>query len=217
MMEFHVSRFARDKYQFDQTLFASNGNVIFTNFFAARSFAQKINQQRDLVNYPERAVKAGQINALGLIDEMLHFVVQQYREQQNPRVLQEALAWLREKIGEAAAQLLRLPLVLTLFTPFVSVASSPLPAMDCTVAKHLGTSGSDEVFLNRIVPWAGAHLGGVHVDTSHTPNRFYVFDSANSRILGFYGFRPANPDGTFPPADLVIGQPNGLTAPISCV
>ena len=45
--------------------------------------------------------------------------------------------------------------------------------------------------------------------TSHTPNRFYVFDSANSRILGFYGFRPAYPDGTFPPADLVIGQPNG--------
>ncbi|HET7377001.1 MAG TPA: alpha-amylase, partial [Anaerolineae bacterium] len=105
MMEFHVSRFARNKYQFDQTLFTSTGNVIFTNFFAARSFAQKINQQRDLVNYPERAVKAGQINALGLIDEMLHFVVQQYREQQNPRVLQEALAWLREKIGETAIDL----------------------------------------------------------------------------------------------------------------
>ena len=84
-----------------------------------------------------------------------------------------------------------------------------LPAMDCEVVKYLGTSGRNEVMLNRIVPYAWAQMGGVHVDTRHTPNRFYVFDSANSRILGFYGFRPANPDGTFPPADLVIGQPNG--------
>jgi sugar lactone lactonase YvrE len=81
--------------------------------------------------------------------------------------------------------------------------------MDCAVIKYLGTSGPNEVMLNRIVANAGAQMGGVHVDTSHTPNRFYVFDSANSRILGFYGFRPANPDGTFPPADIVIGQPNG--------
>ena len=41
-MEFHVSRTARDRYQFDELLFASNGNVIFANFHAARVFAQKI-------------------------------------------------------------------------------------------------------------------------------------------------------------------------------
>ena len=105
--------------------------------------------------------------------------------------------------------LLLVSLTLTLFARFTTVAATNLPAMDCTVTKYLGTSGGDEVFLNRIVPYAGAHLGGVHVDTSHSPNRFYVFDSANNRILGFYGFRPANPDGSFPPADIVIGQPTG--------
>jgi Chitobiase/beta-hexosaminidase C-terminal domain/NHL repeat len=97
--------------------------------------------------------------------------------------------------------------ILALSTRFVALGSPALPPMDCTVTKYLGTSGSKEVMLNRIVPWAGAHLGGVHVDTSKSPNRFYVFDSANNRILGFYGFRPANPDGSFPPADIVIGQP----------
>ena len=101
-MEFHVSRFARHKYQFDQALFALNGNVLFANFLAARSFAQKINQKRDLANFPEQAVKAGQINALGLIDELLHFMVQQYREQKNPQVMKAALAWLPEKISAAA-------------------------------------------------------------------------------------------------------------------
>jgi hypothetical protein len=60
-MEFHVSRQARDHYQFDQALFGLTGNVLFANFHAARVFAQKINQQRDLVTYPEKAVKAGQI------------------------------------------------------------------------------------------------------------------------------------------------------------
>ena len=92
-----------------------------------------------------------------------------------------------------------LPLLsLALFARFTAAGAANLPAMDCAVVKYLGTTGPNEVMLNRIVAYAGAQMGGVHVDTSHTPNRFYVFDSANSRILGFYGFRPANPDGTYP-------------------
>jgi len=51
-MEFHISRRARDKYQFDETLFAYDGNVIFANFHAARKFVQKINGQRDLASFP---------------------------------------------------------------------------------------------------------------------------------------------------------------------
>ena len=73
-MEFHISRQARDRYQFDQALFSLNGNIIFADFYAARLFAQKMNQSRDLIRFPERAVKAGQINGMGLIDEILHFV-----------------------------------------------------------------------------------------------------------------------------------------------
>jgi hypothetical protein len=53
-MEFHVSRMARDRYQFDDTLFASNGNVIFANFHAAHTFAQKMNAKRDLASSPSR-------------------------------------------------------------------------------------------------------------------------------------------------------------------
>ena len=107
-IEFHVSRKARENYQFDQSLFSFNGNVIFANFHAARRFAQKINNRRDLINYPETAVSAGQINALGLIDEILHLVVDEYRKQRNPNVLAEALIWLEEKVGrDEIDQLLR--------------------------------------------------------------------------------------------------------------
>jgi glycosidase len=98
-MEFHVSRQARDRYSFDQSLFSLSGNVIFANFHAVRTFAQKINQRRDLVNFPERAVQAGQINAMGMIDEIMHHVIQMYRQQKNPQVIQAALIDLREQIG----------------------------------------------------------------------------------------------------------------------
>jgi sugar lactone lactonase YvrE len=110
---------------------------------------------------------------------------------------------------KSLAPALHAALALALLSPLAARAASPLPPRDFTVTLYLGTSGGDEVFLNRVVPNAGAHLGGVHVDTSQSPNRLYVFDSANNRILGFYGYRPANPDGSFPPADLVIGQPSG--------
>ena len=67
MMEFHVSRASRDKYQFDQVLFSLNGNVIFANFQAARQFAAQINAQKKPGD--KGFVSPGQINALGLIDD----------------------------------------------------------------------------------------------------------------------------------------------------
>ena len=102
MLEFHVSRAARDRYQFDEPLFASNGNVIFANFHAARTFAQKMNAKRDLARFPERAIRAGQINALGLIDEMLHHIVADYRREKNPAVMHQALDWLGDRYGAGA-------------------------------------------------------------------------------------------------------------------
>ena len=99
---FHVSRQARDWYQLDQSLFSLSGNVAFANFHAARVFAQRMNERRDLIRFPERAVKAGQINAVGLIEEILHHVVGLYRERKNPQVFRQALDWLYEKLGEEA-------------------------------------------------------------------------------------------------------------------
>ncbi len=96
--EFHVSASARDFYQFDLSLFSLSGNVIFANFQAARRFAEAMNAKRDLVRHPEQAVSASQIHAMGLIDEMLHFVVRQYLEQ-HPGVMQQALSTLEQSVG----------------------------------------------------------------------------------------------------------------------
>jgi len=98
--EFHVSKNARDKYEFDHTLFSSTGNVVFADFRATRLLAQQINKQRDLERFPEQAAKAGQINAMGLIDEILHYVVFLYRKQINPKAFEQALKWVETEVGK---------------------------------------------------------------------------------------------------------------------
>jgi hypothetical protein len=103
--------------------------------------------------------------------------------------------------------LLRINPFLILLTATCHAATN-LPPLPITVTRTLGTTSQREIMMNRTVPWAGAHLGGVHVDTSKTPNRIYTIDSANNRILGFHGYRPPRPDGSFPRADIVIGQPS---------
>ncbi len=100
VLEFHVSRSSRDRYQFDLSMFSISGNVIFANFHAARLFAQKINDQRDLINYPEQAVSAAEINAMGLIHEILHNMMMQYRTEQKSSVFDEALEWLGNRFGD---------------------------------------------------------------------------------------------------------------------
>jgi glycosidase len=101
-MEFHISRQSRDFFRFDESLFSSRGNIIFPNLHAARTFAQRINEKRDVVSFPERAARASQINAMGLIDEILHLVASLYRQQRNPQATEEALQWLEQELGQEA-------------------------------------------------------------------------------------------------------------------
>ena len=102
--EFHILATTRERYQFDESLFSSNGNVIFPNFHAARVFAKKLNDKRDLEKFPEQAVKAGTLNAMGLIDEIYHYVVRLYEETANPGVFERAHAHLQARLGKEELQ-----------------------------------------------------------------------------------------------------------------
>ncbi|MCS6774210.1 MAG: alpha-amylase family glycosyl hydrolase, partial [Thermoflexales bacterium] len=78
MYEFHIARAARDRYQFDEALFEFTGNAVIGDVQAARVFAQKLNDRRDMLRYPTRFVSPGQVNAMGIIDEVCHLVVRLY-------------------------------------------------------------------------------------------------------------------------------------------
>ena len=98
MMEFHVSRASRDKYQFDQVLFSLNGNVIFANFQAARQFAAQINAQKKPGD--KGFVSPGQINALGLIDEIFHLIVSQYYQEYGKDIREALYTELISRLGK---------------------------------------------------------------------------------------------------------------------
>ncbi len=97
--EFHVSLEARKKYRFNDALFSLNGNVVFADFRASREFAQAMNSKRNTARHPEKAVKAGQINAMGLIDEILHYVVTLYRERYGAGVFKDAVEAVKTAVG----------------------------------------------------------------------------------------------------------------------
>jgi glycosidase len=99
MMEFHISRKARERYKFAESLFSYTGNVIFANVAACRDFAQRMNQVRDVEKHPELAVHAGKLYAMGLIDEASHVLMARYREQFDPAVMTSALDYFSAQVG----------------------------------------------------------------------------------------------------------------------
>jgi glycosidase len=98
--EFHISRAARERYQFVDALFTLTGNVVFADLKASREFAHRMNLARDVERHPERAVHPGALNAMALIDEALHAVAALYRQQRDPKAMVDAVAWFRSRIGE---------------------------------------------------------------------------------------------------------------------
>ena len=99
--EFHIARKIRALYGFDDGLFSTTGNVVFANFLATRIFAQAINERTDLVRHPERAVLPGHINAMGLIDEILHYVAALYKLEYGSDLWARALDFIALRIGRA--------------------------------------------------------------------------------------------------------------------
>jgi len=111
MMEFHISRKARDRYQFVESLFSYTGNVVFADLDACRAFAHKMNQVREVEKYPERVVHAGALFAMGLIDEASHVLMASYRKQLDPEVMTAALDWFSARVGGEALDKLLLAFV----------------------------------------------------------------------------------------------------------
>jgi glycosidase len=149
--EFHVSRTSRDRYLFDEALFGLRGNVVFADYAAARRFAQLMNAQRDLVADPGSAVRAGDINAMGLVDEILHFVVELYRRQVNPNVVSGALAALGERLTEPV-----LEATLTSFAehfPVIKAYRGEMSAKDYVASTTDGTPNREVVLEELLLLW----------------------------------------------------------------
>lgn len=149
--EFHISRRIRDIYNFEDSIFTLSGNVIVPNIRAARTLAQKINQLNIEKGHPDKVVKAGDIASMGLIDEILHYVVLSYREEIDRNVIKDALKHLenifkKEKVDKA----------LYIFSeefPTVDVYRKKMDVKTYLQAETLGISNREIVLEEMFLLW----------------------------------------------------------------
>ena len=99
-MEFHISRAVREATQVDDLLFSTTGNVVFANVAASRKLAEALNRARKdgARGADTGTINAGALFAMGLIDELSHALVYQYRRQIDPAVLSEAMRWFAAQV-----------------------------------------------------------------------------------------------------------------------
>lgn len=146
-MEFHISKQARDKYQFDSSLFETSGNSIIGSFHSARVLAANVNKQKDLLTFPETAAKASEIFAIGLMDEIFHFILKSYRQQTNNDILDEALTFIKQNLSISETNKV-LELFLKEFPP-VSVYQQKEKLED--YLKNIVSDGSYSILLEEII------------------------------------------------------------------
>ncbi|RLE28109.1 MAG: alpha-amylase [Acidobacteria bacterium] len=102
--EMLVSRRARLHYGLSDTLFALDGNVILADLRAARQTASAINAVRRASGDADRSVSASDINAAGLLHEVMHHLIGIYRQKVDPDVFARALKELEIDLGVTAVE-----------------------------------------------------------------------------------------------------------------
>ena len=135
--EFHVSSEARARYRLNETLFELSGNVILANLRAVRGLAAEMTARRRSDGVADATINPGELNALGLVDEILHAVVGLYREQEDPEAIDDALDHLDEVLGAEAVDA-TLARFTTRFPP-LAVHRGELTALDYLAGETDGT------------------------------------------------------------------------------
>ncbi len=180
LKEFHVSRASRARFQFNQALFSITGNVVLADFNAVRIFAQKINEKRDLPHFPEKTIRAGSLNAMGLIDEILHYVVSLYVVQVQPQVFKMLMTDLENKLG---GNIVRKTLIrfCTEFPPQV-VQKEQVSAEEYLLGTSKGVFNRETVLEEMILFWLA------NANPAFSPFRELFDDSSLAKESGYRQF-----------------------------
>jgi hypothetical protein len=156
-MEFHIARVFRDRYELSDLLFSYSGNVIFGNVTASRRLAQQMNDARVAMGGPtaeqdpSSVVHAGQLFAMGLIDELSHAITERYRTVQDPAVLADALKWLGARVP--AAEVDALLLSFTELFPNVAIYTGKLTEQEWLAGSTDGVPHREAALEELLLLW----------------------------------------------------------------
>jgi glycosidase len=196
-MEFHISRFIREKLALDDVLFSYTGNIVFANVAASRKLAQQLNELREKESAgtpldPSRVVHAGALFAMGLIDELAHALVAQYRKTIDPNVLLEAVRWFASQSDPK--QLDRLLLTFTEQFPSVAVYRGELTASQWLTGSTDGLSNREAALEELMLLWianinpAFKAFGELFEDGKLKQQTIYT--NVTAALPGYFATRP---------------------------
>lgn len=145
-MEFHIRQDIRRQCRLSKALFSSTGNVIIRNINDVYAFTFRYNElvESGVFGMPPRAdqyLKAGQLNAMGLIDEIFHYVCRIYRRDVRSDFFSEGYAFVQTELDKRGLPPLD-DLLHTFCTEFPS-------------AEVYGSSLTTEQWLNGTEPSSG--------------------------------------------------------------
>ena len=226
MMEFHISRDARERYQFAEPLFSYTGNVIFANMAACREFAQRMNQVRDVEKHPDGAVHAGALYAMGLIDEASHVLIARYREQFDPEVMTSALGWFSALVGAKALDKLLLTFVEQF--PGISVTRGLETPRQWLAGKTDGTPHRAAALEELLLLWTAnrneAFLPFEELFQDKTLAEKTVYRQVTEQLPEYFATRPLIPLPGSKPVNLLellrapaIGSPRSLREQLALI
>ncbi len=102
MMEFHVKASIRPALSLASPLFRTSGNLVLPDFSAVRQLSFKIRELGGRRGQATDKLSAGNLNAMGLVDEILHIVLAIYRERAEPDLLPRLSEYVQKEIGSRA-------------------------------------------------------------------------------------------------------------------
>ncbi|MBN8707093.1 MAG: alpha-amylase [Bacteroidetes bacterium] len=209
---FHVRKESRKKFEIEEELFSVRGDVVFLNFQQSRRLAEAINTKRPGATF----VNPSELNAMGLIHEILHFVMDTYRKDLAPGSFKGLLEFLDGKHGEDETNKL-LKVFLDHFPP-PAVFHGKITKEKFLTGKSEGISNRQWIIEEIILIWLNNANPGyqpinelIH-DTELKANTSYltVIDSMKEFFEGQPKFGPKNQNLIDLLYEPILRSPNSL-------
>ncbi len=96
--ELRIFHGIRKEHELAESLFATDGRLVFENFIAVRTLAHKLNAKRA----PSEQIYPGELYAAGLLHEIYHLILQKYEKDKAQNAFVNAEKVLKKQIGDAA-------------------------------------------------------------------------------------------------------------------
>ncbi len=148
IFDFHVSNSSRNKYKIEDSLFSIRGKLIIVNFHLARILAGRINEKRKSEGNTHQMTTAGQLNTVGLMHEIFHYLIRIYEDDENPGVFSRGINFLTKNLGED-----NLKNILLTFTK----EFSPIPVYQRKISaeeyleQFTGAKSNKEIILEELI------------------------------------------------------------------